>query len=125
MSRNNCKKDVDMRKLPIALLIILLVVGLCTSCKTTDPLKRAQDFNSYGVKCIKTGLWREAELRFRQALDLDSQMAIYHNNLAVALEAQGRINEALEHYETALKLDPANQEIYNNLTRFKNVNNFQ
>jgi len=114
-----------MREILIVISVLFLVVFASTSCNAPDTARRADELNKYGIKCIKVGLWREAELRFQQALELDSQMAIYHNNLGVALEAQGRTDEALAEYESALKLDPTNQEIYENLTRFKNVNNIQ
>ena len=108
-----------------AVFSIICFALLFISCYTTNPQMRAGDLNQYGIKCLKGGLWGEAEHRFRQALELNKEMASYHNNLAVALEAQGRIDEALTEYEAGLKLDPANKEIYENLTRFKNVNNLQ
>jgi Flp pilus assembly protein TadD len=111
--------------LRLAVFSIVCLALLFVSCYSTAPQKRAGDFNQYGIKCLKGGLWGEAEFRFRQALELNQEMASYHNNLAVALEAQGRIDEALKEYEAGLKLDPANKEIYDNLTRFKNVNNLQ
>ena len=38
-----------------------------------------------------------------------------HNMLGNALEAQGRLDEAIEHYRRALELDPAFAEAHNNL----------
>jgi Flp pilus assembly protein TadD len=38
-----------------------------------------------------------------------------HNNLAIALEAQGRVAEALGHYEEALRLKPDDARAHKNL----------
>ncbi len=38
-----------------------------------------------------------------------------HNNLATALDAQGRVAEAIQHYEEALRLRPSDAKAHKNL----------
>jgi Flp pilus assembly protein TadD len=40
-----------------------------------------------------------------------------HNNLGYILENEGRLAEAVTHYEEALRLDPANERARDNLRR--------
>jgi tetratricopeptide (TPR) repeat protein len=48
-----------------------------------------------------------AEDTFRRAIACDSEYAVAHFNLAAALAARGKFNEALREYEIARQLDPA------------------
>lgn len=64
------------------------------------------------------GLWSEALFRFRQADRATPGDPQVLNNLAVAYEAVGLFDEALETYKSALKLDPANRELRRNYARF-------
>jgi DNA-binding winged helix-turn-helix (wHTH) protein/tetratricopeptide (TPR) repeat protein len=48
-----------------------------------------------------------AEDTFRRAIACDSEYAVTHFNLAAALAARGKFNEALHEYEIARQLDPA------------------
>ncbi len=63
-------------------------------------------------------MWREAEYRLRQALAKDPEDARLHNNLAVALEAQGKLEEAYEEYRKAVSLNPGNDTYRGNLRDF-------
>jgi Flp pilus assembly protein TadD len=40
----------------------------------------------------------------------------FHSNLGSALQAQGKINEAIESYRQAIQLDPKVADYYNNLS---------
>lgn len=77
-----------------------------------------QDQLEFGVKMAQRGLWSEALFRFRQAERLAPESPSVLNNLAVAHEALGRFEEALEIYRRALELDPDNAGLRRNYARF-------
>lgn len=72
----------------------------------------------FGVDMAKRGLWSEALFRFRQAEELDPNNFRVWNNLAVAYEANGMFDEALDAYQTALRMEPGNRELRRNYSRF-------
>jgi Flp pilus assembly protein TadD len=76
------------------------------------------DYNRFAIRAQEEGLWREAEYRLRQALADDPDDARLHNNLAVALEAQAKLEEAHEEYRKAAELDPGNETYRRNLREF-------
>jgi len=77
-----------------------------------------RDFNRFALRAQEEQLWQEAEYRLRQALALDPADARLHNNLGVALEAQGKLAEAHAAYKEAVRLDPANATFRRNLQDF-------
>lgn len=72
----------------------------------------------FGVEMARRGLWSEALFRFRRADLEDPGNPRILNNLAVAHEAVGQFDEAMELYQRAVKLDPANAELKRNYARF-------
>jgi tetratricopeptide (TPR) repeat protein len=54
--------------------------------------------------------FRAAEARFKAALKIRADWAGAHNNLGIAIASQGRIAEALTHFERAVELDPSMQD---------------
>ena len=63
-------------------------------------------------------LWNEALFRFRQAEKLEPGNVRAMNNIAVALEAIGRFEDALTAYQRALKAEPNSVELKRNYGRF-------
>ena len=96
-------------------LTFLLVAGACTSYKHPE---RAETQMKFGTDVAKKGLWREAAFRYEQAIAKAPDNAHAHNNLAVALEANGDFARALAEYKKALELDPNNNYIRRNYARF-------
>ena len=88
-------------------MLLLLAAG----CSSHTLFKESAEF---GTRMARQGLWREAEFRWKQALEIRNNDSRLLNNLAVALETQGRYDEALELYRKALKLDPKNKHIKRN-----------
>jgi Tfp pilus assembly protein PilF len=78
----------------------------------------AQSQLAFGVDMAKRSLWSEALFRFHQAERLDPNNPRALNNLAVAYEAVGDYQKALEHYQKALKQSPDNRDLRANYTRF-------
>ena len=62
--------------------------------------------------------WRDDESLFAHAVAVTRDNPAAQINLGMALEQQGRPAEALEHYQTALRLAPDSPEAHNNLANF-------
>lgn len=72
----------------------------------------------FGVEMARRGLWNEALFRFEAARSLGGESATVLNNLAVAYEAVGRFDDALEAYRAALRVDPMHRRLRQNYQRF-------
>jgi DNA-binding winged helix-turn-helix (wHTH) protein/tetratricopeptide (TPR) repeat protein len=59
--------------------------------------------------------WTGAESEFRRALELNPHLVSAHQRYGSYLTFMGRFGEAIEHYETALELDPFSLQINVNL----------
>ncbi len=73
---------------------------------------------AFGVQMAKRGLWNEALFRFREAERLEPGNPRILNNLAVACEAVGQFDDALEYYRRALSADPGNRDLKRNYASF-------
>ncbi len=78
----------------------------------------APDQLAFGVQMAKRGLWSEALFRFKQAQRLRPGDPRVLNNMAVAYEALGNFERALDYYQKAIKADRANRELKRNYSRF-------
>ena len=72
----------------------------------------------FGVDMARRGLWNEALFRFQRALIERPGDAQILNNVAVAYEALGLFDEALEAYREALDAASANRDLRANYSRF-------
>jgi Flp pilus assembly protein TadD len=97
------------------LVLAVLLVG-CASTKATTGEVHAQ--MREGVRAAERNYWQEALFRFEQARDLQPNDPEVLNNLAVALEALGRYDEALATYKQALEHASKNTVIRKNYARF-------
>ncbi len=104
-----------MRRAYLTLAAIFVVAA--AGCKSPW-LVTTSDYNRFAIRAQEEGLWLEAEHRLRQALAEDPDDARLHNNLAVALEAQGKLEEAHDEYRKAVQLDPGNDTYRRNLREF-------
>ena len=107
-----------MRGFPAFLLVLGL--GYSTACGSAPAVvtETPQSQLSFGVTMAQRQLWNEALFRFRQAARLDPSNPRVYNNLAVACEATGNFEEALENYRKALRLAPTDVTLKANYTRF-------
>lgn len=104
---------------PIALGLLALSLVLAGSAAAGPPrVPSPQEQLDFGVAMAKRGLWSEAHFRFNEALRQRPEDPRILNNLAVASEALGRFEAALDYYQRALKANPGSRELKRNYTRF-------
>lgn len=107
-----------MRRAFLSSLTILTLLMIGAGCRSAADTKTSETQRQFGVRMARMNLWREAMFRFRRAVQIDPQDAEAHNNLAVALEANGDFDAAAKEYREALRLDRTNTHIQKNYSRF-------
>jgi Flp pilus assembly protein TadD len=99
-----------------AFLSFFILTSTYIFAETSDEVKGQI---KYGVRAAQEDHWDEAIYRWRKALELDPNNLMAHNNLAVAYEQMGEYELALEEYQTAYRINSENQNVKNNLDRFR------
>jgi Flp pilus assembly protein TadD len=97
------------------IIVLTIWVVMLSACAVNS---YRSDFE-FANKLAKEGLWQEAIYRWQKTMTPDGGSAALHNNLAVALESLGRVEEAEREYQLALKLAPADAKIKSNYNLFK------
>ena len=64
---------------------------------------------------IQTGYWKNSENLWTHALGCTTRNYIAHGRLGDALRDEGRVDDAINHYQEALKIKPGAAEFRNNL----------
>src|SRR5918997_5707942 len=90
---------------PLAVLLACLV-ALAAAC--SNPEKAKAEHVARGEAFLKERRWQEASLEFRNALQIDDNLAAAHWGLAQAYEQLGRSSEYVEELQRTVKLDPNN-----------------
>jgi Tfp pilus assembly protein PilF len=104
-------------KNPAAIFLSILILSASFSfAEVKDEVKGQIKF---GVRAAEDDHWDEAIYRWRKALQLDPNNFMAHNNLAVAYEQLGEYELALEEYQISYRLNSENQNVKNNLDRFR------
>lgn len=98
-------------------LILLSLLALAACGGQVNPQSPDAQL-SFGIQMARQGLWSEAVFRFKQAERMDPGEPRILNNMAVAYEALGQFDLALETYQRALKASPSNSELKRNYSRF-------
>ena len=96
---------------------VLLLSSMAAYGGRKDP-NNAPDQLSFGVQMAKRGLWSEALFRFKRAERLRPGDPRVLNNMAVAYEALGNFEKALDTYQEAIKGDRSNSDLKRNYSRF-------
>ena len=107
-----------MRRAFLTSLILLSLVLVVVGCRSAADTSTSETQRQFGVRMAKMNLWREAMFRFQRAVEIDPTDAEAHNNLAVALEANGNFDAAAKEYREAMRLDRSNQHIQKNYSRY-------
>ena len=79
------------------------------ACGSLQDQPTIDQYNQFAIKSAELQLWNEAIFRWQHILKIESQNAKVHNNLGVAYEAVGKIDEAIKSYERATELEPDNK----------------
>lgn len=112
---------IEARSTGVAVLAVAaLFVAACGSSapKRPDAAPPTKTQLQFGVEMAQRGLWSEALFRFRQAEAQRPDDPRVLNNMAIAYEALGQFENALQRYQDALKADPNNRELRRNYSRF-------
>ncbi|MDI6827997.1 MAG: tetratricopeptide repeat protein [Armatimonadota bacterium] len=64
---------------------------------------------------VQVGYWQNSTTLFRHAIAVTHGNWLMHNNLGVALAAEGRHSEAISHYRAAVRAKPGYADAHNNL----------
>lgn len=107
----------DPRRVSLVLLALALV-AVTAGCSGAARGPSAEEQLEFGVRMARQGLWQEALFRFERADRMQPGDPKILNNLAVAQEANGRFQEALDTYRAALEVSPGNQDLKENYARF-------
>src|SRR5215211_305157 len=104
MNLQECPRARSLRA-PLAILLACLV-ALAASC--TSPEKAKAEHVARGEAFLKERRWQEASIEFRNATQIDDNLASAHWGLAQAYEQLGRGGEYIEELQRTVKLDPNN-----------------
>src|SRR5215210_6523320 len=106
MNLQECPRARRLRA-PLAVLLACLVL-LAAGC--SNPEKAKAEHVARGEAFLKERRWQEASLEFRNAIQIDDNLAAAHWGLAQAYEQLGRGSEYIDELQRTAKLDPANTE---------------
>ena len=99
--------------------VIVLVVGWFSATQPAEAAGDTVDAQlAFGIEMAKRGLWNEAIFRFDRVLKERPGDIRVLNNMAVAYEAIGQFDQALDHYKRALAGDSSNRELRRNYAQF-------
>jgi Tfp pilus assembly protein PilF len=102
----------------LVLALGALLPGAAAAKKKPQQAPTANAQLAFGVEMARRGLWSEALFRFQQADRMAPNNPKTLNNLAVAYEAVGRFDEALDYYKKALAASPTSKDLKKNYSRF-------
>jgi len=108
----------DRLVLGLTLTCALAAAGVLAGCGAHGVTRGPDDQLRFGVQMARQGLWSEALFRFDRARQMDPGNPRVLNNMAIALEAAGRYEEALEAYREALRVAPGDRTLSENYARF-------
>lgn len=97
----------------ISSLIVLSGCGLSHDTASID------QYNDFAILSAKSKLWNEAIFRWNQILNIDPQNPKAHNNLGVAYEALGEIDNARDSYEHANRFGSGNRYYRFNYRKYR------
>ena len=105
-----------------AIACVTLALFLAAPLAAADRRSEARAQVEFGIDVAMRGLWKEAIYRWEKAIEIDPTYAAAYNNLAIAYEHEGQFQKAKDAYERAIKLQPKNAYIKQNLDDFKELN---
>jgi tetratricopeptide (TPR) repeat protein len=107
--------------LPLIGITVMLAWGFPSLIKSEDMRKEILFPAAMAFLAILTfltwqqcGYWKNSIDLFNHTLQVTKDNYVAHNNLALALLAEGRTQEAIDHYNKAIRLRPDDINIYSN-----------
>ena len=91
--------------------------ALIGALELPDTATESHYFTRLGEALFALEKWVGAETALLQGLARQPESSLLHSDLAVLLWQQGRRPQAIAHLETALRLDPSNQDARTNAQR--------
>jgi tetratricopeptide (TPR) repeat protein len=113
---------VPKSRIPLAVGFVLAYLSCMAPappCFSGEMEKMAKQEMRIGYKAARRGYWLEALHRFENANEYTPNQPRILNNIAVAMEASGRFEEALVTYESAMVVAPKDRVLRSNYSRFK------
>lgn len=106
MNRNECRRINPLRLFLLAVIFpCCLLFAACS-----DPEQTKAEHVKRGESLLKEKKFAEAELEFRNALQIDAELGAAHWGLAQANEGLERLPEAIEGLKQTIAKDPNNLE---------------
>lgn len=106
----------------VALLMLVVLAAGCASNPepryASSPREASRVNAQLGANYLQQGQLQRANAKLRKALDQDSENADAHMAFALLNMRLDKPDEARDHFETALDLDPENPQIRNNYGTF-------
>ena len=90
-------------------LIAILAYLILSGCVLSRDTNQIEAYNQFAIRAAQGQLWNEAVFRWKQVIDVDPENSKAYNNLGVAYEALGKIDEAVTAYQRATELEPDNK----------------
>jgi cellulose synthase operon protein C len=91
---------------------VVCLLALLTGCSSRDPNVRKQKYLESGQRYLDKGQYREAEIQFQNAIQVDSRFADAHYQLARAATKLQQWPVAYQELSTTLQLTPDNNEAH-------------
>jgi len=102
-----------------ATLVLAAILSASAAFAGNPDAKEASAEMKWGFKAARQGYWQEALMRFEHANQLTPNQPRILNNVAVAQEANGLFEMALLTYQEGLSLEPNNNALRRNYTRYQ------
>ena len=101
-----------IRPASIAIIGCLILSG----CAGSRDATQTEAYNRFAIKAAQAQLWNEAVFRWKQVINIDPEDSKAHNNLGVAYEALGNMDEAIASYQRAAELKTEQQILQTQLS---------
>ena len=89
--------------------ILILACLILSGCAVFRDTSQTEAYNRFAIRAAQAQLWNEAIFRWKQVITVDPDDSKAHNNLGVAYEAVGKMDEAITAYQRAAELEPDNK----------------
>ncbi len=106
---------VDFAFTRAAAPVALVPPPVATLPQSQSKQSAGAQYAARGNKALADKKWTDAETAYRLALETDPDSALYHNQLAVALDGEARYAEAEPHYRLAASAAPGDAVMQGNL----------